>query len=254
MTSHTTSARIARTTVAALGTGLLLAGCSLPDGLNDRARRTATADATVTEAVTAVRVTQARAGSIEVTPGTGPGVTIRRTVHYGEGAAPTPGQQVAGGVLTFTDGCSADCYVDYRLEVPANATVELESTSGGISVTGVAAAAVTATSGTVRADRIGGPLKVRTTSGDVTATGLSAASADVRSSSGDARLDFAGAPSSVLAETTSGNVTLKVPRAPYRLAVSTTSGDRDITLPDDASAPSSLSAKTTSGDVRISAV
>ncbi|KOG57653.1 hypothetical protein ADK75_02605 [Streptomyces virginiae] len=253
MTSHTAPARLARTTAAALGAGLLLAGCSLPDAFDDGARRTATADATVTEAVTAVRVAGARAGSIEVTPGAGPGVTIRRTVHYREGAAPTPGQKVTDGVLTFTDGCSTSCYVDYRLEVPATATVELESSSGDISVAGVAAAAVTADSGTVRAERIGGPLKVRTSSGDITATGLSAPSADVRSDSGDARLEFTGAPSSVLAETTSGNVTLKVPTAPYRLTVSTTSGDREITLPDDASAPSRLTAKTTSGDVRISA-
>ncbi|MFE5805425.1 DUF4097 family beta strand repeat-containing protein [Streptomyces sp. NPDC056491] len=253
MTSHATSARIARTAVAALGAGLLLAGCSLPDALDDGARRKATADATVTEAVTAVRVAGARAGSIEVTPGTGPGVTIRRTVHYREGAAPTPGQKVTDGVLTFTDGCSTSCYVDYRLEVPATATVELESTSGDISVAGVAAAVVTADSGTVRAERIGGPLKVRTSSGDITATGLSAPSADVHSDSGDAQLEFTGAPSSVLAETTSGNVTLTVPPAPYRVAVSTSSGDRDVTVPDDASAPSRLSAKTTSGDVRISA-
>ncbi|MFJ7592169.1 DUF4097 family beta strand repeat-containing protein [Streptomyces sp. NPDC097617] len=254
MTSHTTSVRVARTTIAALGAGLLLAGCSFPDGPKDGARKTATADATVTEAVTVVRVTGARAGSIEVTPASGPAVTIRRTVHYRDGAAPTPGQKVTAGVLTFTDGCSESCYVDYRLEVPAAATVELESSSGAITVTGVAAAGVTADSGTVRAERIGDPLTIRTSSGDITATGLSAPGADVHSDSGDVRLDFAKAPSSVLAETTSGNVTLKVPAAPYRLAVSTTSGDRDVTLPDDASAPSRLSAKTTSGDVRISAV
>ncbi|MFJ3725004.1 DUF4097 family beta strand repeat-containing protein [Streptomyces sp. NPDC090045] len=250
MTSHATSPRPVRTAVAVLGAGLLLAGCSFSDG----PKKTATADTTVTEAVAAVEVTDARAGSIEVTPGTGPGVTVRRTVHYRGGPAPTPGQQVSAGVLTFSNGCSGSCYIDYRLEVPASARVKLESSSGRITVTGVAAAEVEADSGEVRAERIAGPLKIRTSSGEITAAGLTGPSADVHSDSGDARLDFTAAPSSVLAETTSGDVTLKVPTAPYRVDVSTTSGGRDITLPADPSAASRLSAKTTSGDVRVSAV
>ncbi|MGW2038450.1 DUF4097 family beta strand repeat-containing protein [Streptomyces virginiae] len=248
MTSHTTAARAARAAAVALAAGLVLAGCSFTDG----PRRTATADTTVTEAVTAVEVTGTRAGSIEITPGTGPGVTVRRTVHYRGDTAPTPGQQVSGGVLTFTNGCSANCSIDYRLEVPASAKVTLESDSGDITVTGVAAAEVEADSGDVRAEGITGPLKISTSSGGITATGLSGPDTSVRSDSGDARLDFAKTPSSVLAETTSGDVSLKVPPAPYRLAVSTTSGARHLSVPDDASAPSRLSAKTTSGDVRIS--
>lgn len=255
MTSHATSARTARTAIAALGAGLLMAGCSFSGGASaDGAYKTATADATVTEAVQAVKVTGARSGSIDVTPGTGPGVTVHRTVHYRGDTVPATGQKVTGGVLTFSNSCSGNCYIDYRLEVPATATVELESSSGAIRVTGVAGAEVEADSGKVTADRIGGPLKVHTSSGEITATGLSGPSAEVRSSSGNARLDFTKAPSSVLAETSSGAVTLKVPQAPYRIKPSTDSGDRDITLPDDASASSRISVETTSGDIHISAV
>ncbi|WP_328927612.1 DUF4097 domain-containing protein [Streptomyces sp. NBC_00190] len=248
MISHAVSRRPARTAVVALGAGLLLAGCSLGDG----PQKKATADATVTEAVTAVEVTGARAGSIEVTAGNGAGVTVRRTVHYRGDTAPTPGQRVTAGVLTFSSGCDATCFIDYRLEVPASATVRLESSSGRITVTGVAAAELTADSGEVRADRVTGPLKATTSSGGITATGLSGPSADVHSESGDARLHFAVAPSSVRAETTSGDVILKVPPAPYQLAVTTTSGTRDVTVPADPSAPSRLAAKTTSGNVRVS--
>ncbi|MFB6477936.1 DUF4097 domain-containing protein [Streptomyces virginiae] len=254
MTTHTTSARKVRTAITALGAGLLLAGCSFSGSFADGAYRTATADATVAEAVTAVKLTGVRSGSIAVTPGTGPGVTIKRTVHYRGDTVPKTGQKVTGGVLTFSKDCSGDCYVDYRLEVPAAATVDLESSSGEITVTGVAGAEVESDSGGVTAERIGGPLKVRTSSGGITATGLSGPSAEVRSTSGDAHVDFTKAPSSVLAETTSGDVTLKAPRAPYAIKVSTDSGDRDITLPDDPSATSPLSVKTSSGDIHISAV
>lgn len=250
MTSHAASLRLTRTAAAALGAGLLLAGCSFGDG----PKRTASADATVAEAVTAVELTGTRAGSIEVVPGTGPGVGVRRTVHYRGTTEPAPGQQVsADGVLTFSDGCSDTCWVDYRLEVPASATVRLGSSSGRISVAGVAAAELTSDSGRVTAEGVTGPLKIRTSSGTIVATGLAGPDAEVRSDSGDARLDFARPPASVSAETTSGDVTLKVPQAAYRLAVSTTSGDREISLPADPSASAGLSARTTSGDVRISA-
>ncbi|MFC9299101.1 DUF4097 domain-containing protein [Streptomyces sp. NPDC057011] len=250
MTSYAPSVRFARTAVAALGAGALLAGCSFGDG----PQKTASADATVTEAVSAVEVTGARAGSIEVVAGAGPGVGIRRTVHYRGDAVPTPGQRVTGGVLSFDNGCSGSCYIDYRLEVPASATVRLESSSGRITVTGVAGADVQADSGAVTAERIAGPLKVRTSSGPITAGGLAGPSAHLRSDSGDTRVEFSRAPASVDAETSSGNVTLKVPSSAYRIEVSTTSGDREVTLPTDPAAPSHLSARTTSGDVRLSAV
>lgn len=255
MTTHATSHRLVGNAIAALGAGLLLAGCSFAAGsVVHGPQRTATADATVAEAVTAVEVTDARAGSIEVTPGAGPGVTVRRTVRYRGDTVPTPGQQVRAGVLTFSNGCSKSCSVDYRLEVPASATVRLESSSGRITVTGVAAAELEAESGEVRAERITGPLKIRTSSGGVSATGLSGPSVDIRSSSGDAQLDFAKAPSSVDVETSSGDVTLEVPSAAYRIDVSATSGDGDVSLASDPSASSGLSVKTSSGDIRISAV
>jgi hypothetical protein len=248
MAFHIPSSRAARTAVVLVVGGLLVSGCAFtPAGR----QKTASADATVSDAVTAVELTGARHGSIEVTPGSGPGVRVRRTVHYRGETAPQPGQQVTGGVLTFSTGCSGSCYVDYRLEVPAAATVRLGNSSGRITVRGVAGAELTSDSGAVTAEGIAGPLRVRTSSGRITAAGLTGPSAEVQSASGDARLDFAQPPSSVVARTGSGDLTLEVPRAPYQLSVSTTSGDRDITLPADPASPSRLSATTTSGDVRI---
>ncbi|MBT2448202.1 DUF4097 family beta strand repeat protein [Streptomyces sp. ISL-43] len=240
-------------TAAALAAGLLLTGCSF-DSSGDRGK-TASADTTVAEAVTAVDVSDARSGSIEVAAGTGPGVAVRRTVHYRGDAVPEPAQRVVDGVLILTNGgCSGRCSVDYQLEVPASATVRLDSSSGGITVAGVAAADVETSSGSVRADRIAGPLKVRTSSGAIAAENLAGAGVDARSDSGDVRLAFAKAPSSVAVETSSGNAQLKLPSAPYALDVSTTSGERDITLPTDPSATARLAVETTSGDIRISAV
>ncbi|TDU76005.1 hypothetical protein EDD91_2709 [Streptomyces sp. KS 21] len=91
MPSHITSFRFSRTVVVALAAGLLLYGCSF----EDTGQKRATADATVAEAVTSVEVKDARRGSIEVAPGTGPGVTIHRrppglreAPDVGDGAPP----------------------------------------------------------------------------------------------------------------------------------------------------------------------
>ncbi|MER5764851.1 DUF4097 family beta strand repeat-containing protein [Streptomyces sp. NPDC002082] len=241
-------------TATALAAGLLLTGCSFGSLVSRGGpEKTANADATVAEAVTAVDVSDAGSGSVEVVAGSGPGVTIRRTVHYRGDTVPEPAQQLSGGVLTLTNGdCTARCSVDYRLEVPASATVRAGSGSGRVTVTGVAAADVTTSSGSVRADRIAGPLKVRTSSGSIAAEELAGPDADARSSSGDVRLAFAEAPASVAVQTSSGDATVRVPAAPYALDVSTTSGERAITVPADPSAASRLAVRTSSGDIAVS--
>lgn len=256
--SRTTTGATARTirtagyTAVVLAAGLLLSGCSLvsPRG----PEKTVSADTAVTEAVTAVDVADARSGSIEVIAGSGPGVTVRRTVHYRGDTVPEPAQRVSGGVLSLTNGtCSGRCSIDYRLEVPASATVRLDSGSGRVTVAGVAAADVVTSSGAVRAERLAGPLKVRTSSGSVFADQLAGPDADARSESGDVRLAFAKAPASVAVRTSSGDAEVKVPPAPYALDVSTDSGERDVTLPADPSAAARLTLRTSSGDIRIAA-
>ncbi|MFD6184447.1 DUF4097 domain-containing protein [Streptomyces goshikiensis] len=232
---------------AALVAGLLLTGCSDTDG----DMKSTTADATVSEAVTSVEVTDARRGSISITPGEGPGVTVHRTVHYRDTAEPKPTQQVTGGVLTFTNGCD-NCYIDYELKVPSAARVTLENSSGAVSVTGVAAAKVKTTSGSVKAEKIAGPLDVETSSGTVTGTALAGPSAGVRTDSGSTRLEFTAAPSSVTTDTGSGSMTLKVPGGPYKVDVTTTSGKREVRVPSDPAAKSTITAKASSGDVEIS--
>lgn len=251
-----TSSRTGRTALAAVvaSSALLLSGCSL---VAEARVKTAEADATVTEAVTAVELTGLRRGSVVVTPGSGPGVTVRRVVHYRGDTAPVPGQRVSGGVLGFTDGCRGDedgCWVDYRLEVPASAKVRAGSSSGDITVTGVASAELDSSSGDVRAERIAGPLKVRTSSGDLTAAELSGPEFEFRTGSGDSTVGFAKAPASVSVTSSSGDVTLRAPQAPYRVSADTSSGERDVTLGDAPDAPSRIAVRTASGDIRLSAV
>ncbi|MBW5484623.1 DUF4097 family beta strand repeat-containing protein [Streptomyces bambusae] len=247
-TSRAATARAA--TVSAAAVALLLSGCSLVfEG--EWSKRT-TADATVAEAVTAVEMTDGRSGDVEVVPGSGPGVRVQRTVRYRGDTAPRPTQQVRDGVLSFAAGCAGNCRIDYRLEVPAGAKVKLRTSSGDIKVTGVAEADLYADSGAVRADAVAGPVRIRTSSGSITASALVGPTADIRTDSGDARVAFTTAPTSVTARASSGDVTLTVPPAgPYRVEASTDSGIRDITVPTAPTAPHTLKATTSSGDLHI---
>ncbi|MFJ8161084.1 DUF4097 family beta strand repeat-containing protein [Streptomyces sp. NPDC096136] len=247
MAPHTTSTRLV---VTALGAALLLSGCALT-GVGPA--KTADADATVTEAVTAVELTGVRSGDVEVAPGSGPGVAVHRVVHYRGAEAPAPGQRVSGGVLTFSDGCGDDCWIDYRLEVPAAARVRVESSSGDITVKGVARADLTSSSGDVRAEGITGPVKVRTSSGRITAAGLQGAEAEFRASSGDVEAAFAKPPASVSVTTSSGDVGVTAPQGPYALSTDTSSGTRHLSLADTPGAPSGIKVRTSSGDIRVGA-
>ncbi|MFF5704736.1 DUF4097 domain-containing protein [Streptomyces sp. NPDC012794] len=244
---------LTRTVLAATAAALLLSGCSF---VEEARLKTADADTTVTEAVTAVELTGLRRGSVEVVPGSGPGVAVRRVLHYRGDTAPVPGQRVSAGVLRFTDGCPGDgdtCWVDYRLEVPASVKLTAGSSSGDMRVTGVASAELESSSGDVRAERITGPLRIRTSSGDLRAEGLSGSEFEFRSGSGDATVGFGKAPASVSFTTGSGGVTLRTPQAPYRVSATTGSGERDVSLADTPDAPSRITVRTGSGDIRLSA-
>lgn len=248
----TTTARRRVLAPAAVAAGLLCAGLLVTGCSDEGDMKTTTADATVKTAVTSVVVKDARRGSIDVKAGDGPGVTIHRTVHYRDDATPKPTQQVSGGVLTFSNGCD-NCYIDYELQVPASAKVQLSNSSGEVTVSGVAAADISTSSGPVTTEQIAGPLKVETSSGSITGSALSGPSAEVRTDSGATRLTFAKAPTSVVTDTGSGDMTLKVPGGPYKVDVSTTSGKRVTKVPTDPAAKSTLTSKATSGDVEISA-
>lgn len=231
----------------ATATALLLAGC----GFEDSARKTATEDVSVTGPVTAVEILGNRGGAIEITAGTGPGVTVHRTLHYGGPTKPTPTHELSAGVLTFHSGCGNNCFVDYELTVPAAAHARLGTSSGPVTVHGLAGADIGTSSGEVTVAALTGPLAVRTHSGRITGSELSGTTATVTASSGPVHLSFARRPASVAARTTSGDVELTVPHGTYHVETGTSSGSSDVEVRKEESADAKLSVRTSSGNVKI---
>jgi hypothetical protein len=115
-------------------------------------------------------------------------------------------------------------YVDYVIDVPSFAGVDVGSTSGDLTVTGMnGAVAVRTTSGDMTLADVSGPVSAESTSGRIRGTGI-AHLVSARSSSGD--VDFGGTFSGdATVVTTSGDVMLRFePATSARIDASSLSG------------------------------
>jgi hypothetical protein len=138
--------------------------------------------------------------------------------------------QLLGTCAVHRDGCA----VDYRIEVPRNLRVSIQTQTGDLAVHGVA-----------------GELVAVTGAGDIRADGLSAPRAQVDSGAGDVDLAFLAAPQQVGIDTDSGDVTLRLPAGPYQVTARAEGGDRIVEVGADAAATRSVTARSGAGDVRL---
>jgi DUF4097 and DUF4098 domain-containing protein YvlB len=147
---------------------------------------------------------------------------------------------VSGGVLRLGEGCDDGwaifrCITDYRIEVPRELAVEIDTEAGDVSVSGV-----------------GGSVTIDADVGDVDATALAAATVKATSDAGDVRLSFATAPTSLVADSGAGDVELVLPRGEYAVETESDAGDTSVSgLIRYDLAPHSVEASSDAGDVTI---
>ena len=156
-------------------------------------------------------------------------------------------------------------YVDYVIDVPASASVDVGSASGDITANGVnGAAALHTISGAILATDLGGDATLTTTSGEIRASNVDRVR-EARSVSG--AIDLAGAfAADSTVGTTSGGVSVRFePGASVRIDATTLSGDinaRGPGLPSSAGAvrtrtltlgsgAAHMNVRTTSGDITL---
>ncbi len=123
--------------------------------------------------------------------------------------------------------------IDFNLEVPRSVSVELESSSGGVQVSGIAGPVkASASSGEVRVSGIERKVEVETSSGEVTLIDLGG-DLQASTSSGDLKISSAlGQRSRWELDHSSGDVQLALPKASsFALRVSTSSGSIETKLP-----------------------
>lgn len=251
--------------ILALG-GIALIGVGVALSFGFFSDSTASAAGLVSTAVHSVRIDQ-NSGSVNVRVGDVQGATVNQTFHYSFGK-PGNAYKLDGDQLVLGD-CGWNCRVDYDVVVPAGVTVSGDSSSGDITLSGVASADVSASSGSVDIRNVAGAVTVEASSGDITLDSIAkdvkakassgsitgsglGGKVDAESSSGQLKLTLVDV-GDVRAEAHSGDIDVTVPRASYRVLGSSDSGDRNIGVPQDPAAAHVLQLDSNSGDVNVHA-
>lgn len=220
-----------------LGVGLLTAACGGVDGVVGQGKEeVATYD--VTDGVTVLEL-DSDSGDVVVTGSERAGIKVTETLHWrgGDGNKPRTEHPVEGRTLVLRYDCpgqSWSCGVDYRVEVPKDLDVRVDTGSGTI---------------VLRA--LSGPVRVQTGSGDVEAGGLSGERAHVETGSGNVEVAFAAAPREVEMSTGSGDVEVRVPQGGYNVTLETGSGDKEIGVNHDPAAQARVVVRTGSGNAKV---
>ena len=168
-------------------------------------------------------------------------VEVRRIDRFAFGAPSREHRSVTAGTLSISSRCPeqvlGDCRASYRLTVPDNVPLEIETAGGSVRVSGVRASVqINTGSGSIAAGSYCGfLLRASSDSGDVSA--VSECSAD--------RLEL---------RSRTGDVRAVVPPGRYQIDAQSDSGTRHIRgLTDAEDAPFQIQALSTSGDVSVEA-
>jgi DUF4097 and DUF4098 domain-containing protein YvlB len=208
--------------------GLGLAGCRAigPNSTEVRSYQ-------VTESVQRLNL-RSKDGAIEVRGGDGP-VRVTETVTY-RGSNPSTSHTVEDGTLNLRNEDCGDCSVSYLVQVPAGTAVDVQTSAGKVSLSGLT-----------------GDVTVDTSAGEIDGTGLRSAHTSAHGRAGKITLGYDAAPSTVDARTSAGEVDISLPGGgPYAVDASTTAGSTRIGVPTDPAASRRITAHTTAGEIVIS--
>ncbi|MFF8787115.1 DUF4097 family beta strand repeat-containing protein [Streptomyces sp. NPDC015125] len=212
---------------------VLVTGCSVSGfGLTKEAERTYT----VKGKVTALSATT-HGGDIEVVPiDAGGSVKVTEKYEYNK-VKPSPAHGVKDGRLTLKAeecGMGRKCAVNYRVLLPRNASVDLRTSGGNITVRGAS-----------------GGIAAETSGGDITVADSAARTAKARTSGGDVDLALSTAPAEVSGRTSGGSVTIRLPKGSYAVDASSSGGTRKVSVPTDEGSAHKVTARTSGGDVSV---
>ncbi|MFE6742058.1 DUF4097 family beta strand repeat-containing protein [Streptomyces tubercidicus] len=212
---------------------VLMTGCSLTGfGPDKKAERTYT----VHGKVSALSATT-HGGDIEVVPvAAGGSVKVTEKYVYND-RKPSPAHEVKGGRLTLEAedcGMGRRCSVAYRVLLPRDASVDLRTSGGDITVRGAT-----------------GGIAAETSGGDITVEDSTARRAKARTSGGDVDLALSSAPDEVSGRTSGGDVTIRLPKGSYAVDARTSGGSSKVSVPTDKSSAHKVTARTSGGDVSV---
>ncbi|WP_274915862.1 DUF4097 family beta strand repeat-containing protein [Streptomyces sp. WZ-12] len=212
---------------------LLTTGCSLVVGGPQKSdQRTYGVDGTVRSLSATTH-----GGDIEIVPvDAGGTVKVTEKLKYDD-AKPETSHTLKDGRLTLTsEDCSYGhrCEVGYRVLLPRDASVDLHTSGGNVTVRGA-----------------GGGITAVTSGGDVTVEDTTARTAKLKTSGGNVEATLGAVPDEVSAHTSGGDVTVRVPKGSYAVDAGTSGGSRKVTVATDEGSAHKISARSSGGDVSV---
>lgn len=160
------------------------------------------------------------------------------------------------GVLWLTGDCSQglSCGVDVALLVPSGVSLDVQTGSGDVVLSGTnGGARVETGSGDIALVCVSGELDLHTGAGDIAGSCLQSEVVTAHTGSGDVALGWTGPVWDAQITAGSGDVVLSVPLGAYDLDLATGSGDLVlIGITPDETADAHLAVTTSSGDVVVS--
>lgn len=167
-------------------------------------------------------------------------------------------REVVDGALRLRSSCpnfgSDFCWVDYVVLVPLGLELVVDNDNGSVDITGSSAPIdVDADNGSVELTAVSGPLQISSDNGRVEGTQLSSSTATADSDNGRVVLEFATAPTTVVATSDNGRVDIVVPGdgTSYRVDVRSENGSETVEVPSDPSSDRTITARTDNGSVTV---
>jgi hypothetical protein len=176
------------------------------------------------------------AGSVSVTGGGGPSVSVTEQATYSR-TPPVTSRAVSGGTLTISYTCPTQvvCTVGYVLRVPSSVAVQ-----------------ATATAGSIRLADLSGSVTAKANVGLISATGLSSASVSLTNDVGAINATFTVPPTTLRAVTRVGAIKLSVPdTTAYKVSADAHLGKATVSVRESASSAHSITATTDVGAIVI---
>jgi DUF4097 and DUF4098 domain-containing protein YvlB len=163
-------------------------------------------------------------------------------------------RQVVGDTLQLHSTCpnfgSDWCNVNYDVTIPRDLTVVINSDNGQVAVRGTTQpVTIDNDNGSVEIADVSGPLNVTTDNGRISGSQLRAATVTADTDNGRILLEFAVAPTTVVATGDNGRIEVVVPNdgTAYRVNVQSDNGSETVEVPTDPSSARTITIRTDNG-------
>lgn len=219
-------------------TAIALSGCSVKVDVGDTERRIET-ETVPADGIAALALVTDN-GALDIRGGDVDDIEIETTFQEHERGDGTSSVRVVGDQLRVEGECDSSwyeqCSVSYRIVVPVDLAVSLETDNGRVDLAGLA-----------------GRIDVYTDNGAIEAARLLAPDVHAESDNGRVALTFAEVPHAVEARSDNGSVEIAVPvsESAYAVDAESDNGDVDVSVTTDPSAERTIDASSDNGAVTI---